>query len=92
MSIFSMTLQDDGRELTLERRETQTVMDVSLQQKLSQAIAKTANTIVKNYGVRHHTYLGVHQRKSRRSKGPGSGSPLQICSSVNIRVRMRSAL
>ena len=39
-------------EITLQRRETKAIVIVVLQDKLNEAIAETANTIVKNNRVR----------------------------------------
>src|SRR5436190_24326224 len=61
-------------------------MTIVFKQKLHHAVTQTANTIVKNHWLIH----GLHQRRSLRTNGPGSGNPLRICSSVKLSVGLRS--
>jgi hypothetical protein len=49
LRIGAMPLEQICGKLTLQRRETKTIDLIAFQQELGQAIAQTANAIVKDY-------------------------------------------
>src|ERR1700730_10776606 len=53
MRVFSVTVQNRSRKVALQRSKEQTIVSITLEQKLGQAVAKAANSIVKKDRIRH---------------------------------------
>ena len=56
-----MALQDEAREITLQRGKVEATAGIALKDELQQAVAEPANAVVENDWIRHGVYLARGQ-------------------------------